>query len=95
MYREYKNGTPISEIVKKTGINRKAWNQRFSRLEKQIMVAKSNSEINNAGKNANVTRTNTKKPINKFAAAIYALAILVAVFFIYLEIKKSRENLDQ
>jgi len=41
MYHEYKNGTPISEIVNKTGIKRKTWNKRFERLEKKDGAATS------------------------------------------------------
>ena len=35
MYNEWINGTPTTEIVKKTGIKRKTWNKRFERYEKQ------------------------------------------------------------
>jgi hypothetical protein len=43
IYHKYKNGTPISEIVKKTGISRKTWNKRFERLEKKNREATNNS----------------------------------------------------
>jgi hypothetical protein len=47
MYREYKNGTPISEIVRKTGMKRKTWNKRFKRFEKQNNLATINNKNNN------------------------------------------------
>lgn len=43
LYREWINGTPISEIVNKTGIKRKTWNKRFERYEKQLELATNNS----------------------------------------------------
>jgi transposase len=46
IFNEYKNGTPISEIVNKTGIKRKTWNKRFERLEKKHKI-----EINNKNNN--------------------------------------------
>jgi hypothetical protein len=50
MYHEYKNGTPISEIVNKTGIKRKTWNKRFVRLEKKDETATNNIRNNNYSK---------------------------------------------
>jgi hypothetical protein len=47
IYLEYKNGTPISEIVNKTGIKRKTWNKRFERLEKKNKMATNNNKNNN------------------------------------------------
>jgi hypothetical protein len=46
MYSEYKNGTPISEIVNKTGIKRKTWNKRFERLEKKNKRVTNNKNNN-------------------------------------------------
>ena len=47
MYREYKNGTPISEIVRKTGMKRKTWNKRFERFKKKNNLATINNKNNN------------------------------------------------
>ena len=48
----------MPEIVKKTGINRKAWNQRFSRLERKHVVTNKISQIGNPEKPENVTAQN-------------------------------------
>jgi hypothetical protein len=47
MYDAYKNGTPISEIVNKTGIKRKTWNKRFERLKKKNKLTTNNNNENN------------------------------------------------
>lgn len=46
IYHQYKSGTPISEIVEKTGVKRKTWNKRFERLEKKHKVATNNNKRN-------------------------------------------------
>lgn len=48
IYKKWKNGIPISEIVKITGIKRKTWYKRFERLEKKInSTTNSSSELIN------------------------------------------------
>src|SRR3989442_5453076 len=55
MYNEWISGTPISEIVNKTGIKRKTWNKRFERYEKQLeMTTNNSSQITSGDKNENV-----------------------------------------
>lgn len=45
----------MPEIVKKTGINRKAWNQRFSRLEKKSLVTNNIAKLYKGDKKENVS----------------------------------------
>ncbi|MGH9878943.1 MAG: hypothetical protein ACRD5H_15040 [Nitrososphaerales archaeon] len=83
----------MPEIVKKTGINRKAWNQRFSRLERKLMVTNRNSEIINGDNNENVTsRASSHNKTNKFLAALVVIGFMLTIYFIYMEIKKGRDN---
>jgi hypothetical protein len=111
MYNEWINGTPISEIVEKTGIKRKTWNKRFERHEKQLEMTTNNiSPIINGDKNdcvvvqspdngdraveitRNINAINTQRPKNKFFAALAALTAVLAIFFIYLEIRKRNQH---
>jgi hypothetical protein len=47
IYDKWKNGIPMSEIVKITGINRKTWYKRFERMEMKNRLATINNKINN------------------------------------------------
>lgn len=58
MYKEYNNGTPISEIVSKTGISRKTWNKRFERYEKQLQLATKHDPKPASGDNCSMVGVN-------------------------------------
>ena len=99
LYNEWINGTPISEIVNKTGIKRKTWNKRFERYEKQLKVATNNNPKIINGDNDDkpqIIARNVANNIdnhnrtNKFLAALAVLGFMIAVYFIYMEIKKER-----
>ena len=111
IYNEWINGTPICEIVNRTGIKRKTWNKRFERYGKQLEMTTNNiSPIINGDKNdcvavqspdngdraveitRNVNTINKQRPKNKFFAALAALTVALAIFFIYMEIRRRNQH---
>ena len=99
MFREYMYGeSSMAEIVQKTGINRKTWNQRFSRLQRKRgeLTSQTNTKVitNNRDKSesraANVTinKSTSNNGVNKFLALIGTMAVIVAIYFIYKTVKR-------
>jgi hypothetical protein len=84
IYRKWKNGTPISEIVENTGVKRKTWNKRFERLEKKHKTATSGDS---SATKIWATSRNGDKNISLIIISIigFILGVVIVTIFLYEE----------
>jgi hypothetical protein len=87
------NGKSIKQLSQETGKGEWAIRKQIQRYRNSQKPSK---EIHLASQEQIVPIAPEQKPANKLATALAAIGFMIALFFIYMEIKKkSKKNADQ
>ena len=87
--QQYLNGKSIKQLSQETGKGEWAIRKQIQRYPKSQKVSR---EIRPVSQEEPVNITPKQKPPNKFATVLAAIGFVVTLFFIYMEIKKRRDN---
>jgi hypothetical protein len=87
--RQYLNGKSIRELSHETG--KGEWAIR-KQIQRYLNRQKVTQEIQPEYQEQEKTLARKEKPLTAFAAAIFLIGFMFMIYFVYMEIKKKREN---